>query len=140
MSVVTVPLTGRMGSRPICASEAILIPPTQTLTLTVMGHLTSCSWTFRANQWQIQGGRQGHVPPLGVQMLPFSCSFWPKKQVGALYGSWRPLRKILDPPLQTGLIPSGGARTQHAAHTGLEDTKNIMFIGPLVTYFLDPLL
>ena len=26
-----------------------------------------------------KGGRQGRAPPLGVQILSFSCSFWPKK-------------------------------------------------------------
>ena len=42
-------------------------------------------------------------PPLGVQILSISCSFWEilaKSYVGAPPGSWRPLLgEILDPPL-----------------------------------------
>ena len=32
---------------------------------------TWCEWYH----WRIQGGRQGRAPPLGVQILSFSCSF-----------------------------------------------------------------
>ena len=71
MSVVTVPLTARMGSRPICASEAILLLPTQTLTLTVMGHLTSCSWTVRTNQWRILGDARDACLPGGPNSFIF---------------------------------------------------------------------
>ena len=51
--------------------------------------------------WRIQGGRQERAPPLGVQILSFSCSFRQKKlKNNSTFGSWRtPLGKILDPPL-----------------------------------------
>ena len=43
------------------------------------------------------------VPPVGVQILSISCSFWENSTnlyVGAPLGSWRPLLgEILDPPL-----------------------------------------
>ena len=47
-------------------------------------------------------GREGRAPPLGVQILSISCSFWENlanSYVGAP-PSWRPLLgEILDPPL-----------------------------------------
>ena len=49
-----------------------------------------------------KGGIQGHATPLWVQILSFSCSFRPKK-IGQYthFGGWRPLKKILDPPLRS---------------------------------------
>ena len=53
-------------------------------------------------------GAQGMRPPLGIQILSISCSFWEnlaKSYVGARLGSWRPLLgEILDPPLKIILM------------------------------------
>ena len=47
-------------------------------------------------------GRKGRASlPVGVQILSFLCSFWPKNLVST--PTWRPLGKILDPPLATYL-------------------------------------
>ena len=51
-----------------------------------------------------KGGREGRTPPLGVQILSISCSFWEnlaKLCVHAppLEGSRPPLGEILDPSL-----------------------------------------
>ena len=56
-----------------------------------------------------KGGRQGRAPPLWVQILSFSCSFWENlgKIIGwrPYLGGWRPpVWEILDPPLFTALI------------------------------------
>ena len=49
-----------------------------------------------------KGGARDARPPLGVQILSFSCSFWPKKLVSTPnlgVGAPPPPGKILDPPL-----------------------------------------
>ena len=52
------------------------------------------------------GGREGRMPPLGVQILSISCSFRGKFGVFTppLEGSRPPLGKILDPPLNVTVI------------------------------------
>ena len=55
---------------------------------------------LNTSHWRIQGGRQGRAPPLGAQILSFSCSF--QQKVEKIIPFWElapPLRKILDPPL-----------------------------------------
>ena len=54
------------------------------------------------DHWRIQGGCQGHVPPLGSKFFHFHAVFGKNVKNNSNFGSWHPpLGKILDPPLMT---------------------------------------